>query len=47
MLLLLLLRMTMMLIRAKENDEDNDDGVYEVLPSVTKGKKTVGFCIGR
>ena len=23
----------------KENVEDNDDGVYEVLPSVTKGGK--------
>jgi hypothetical protein len=23
----------------KENDEDNDDGVYEVLSSVTKGEK--------
>jgi hypothetical protein len=25
----------------KENDEDNDDGVDDVLPSVTKGNKTL------
>ncbi len=29
----------------KENDEDNDDGVDDVLPSVTKGNKTLNSAL--